>query len=278
MDFSAFPPLAALLDGAHSLLLGLAAALDPLAGPASAALAIVLVTLAVRAALVPLGVRLVRADLARRRLAPRIADLQRRHRRRPEVLQQKTLELYRAEGVSPFAGILPALAQAPVLGVLYGVAVSPQLNGHANELLGATLLGAPLGRSLPSLVAAGAWPQLLVPLAVVAVVALVAALTRRQGLAWQASGASAAGSGPSAAAAANATAPGAGALPGLARALSWMPFLTVAFAAFVPLAAALYLAVSTAWTLVERGVTRRVLMRGGEPGPAATARPAATPR
>ena len=73
-------------------------------------------------------------------------------------------------------------------------------------------------------------------------------------------------------------APGAGAMPGLARTLSWMPFLTVAFAAFVPLAAALYLAVSTAWTLVERGAIRRVLTRGGEPGPAATGRPAATPR
>ncbi|MBN9607451.1 MAG: membrane protein insertase YidC [Actinomycetales bacterium] len=288
MDFSAFPPIAALLDGAHSLLLGLAAALEPLAGSASAALAIVLVTLVVRAALVPLGVRLVRADLARRRLAPRLAELQRRHRARPEVLQQKTLELYRAEGVSPFAGILPALAQAPVLGVLYGVAVSPQLNGHANELLGATLLGAPLGRSLPLLLAAGAWPQLLVPLTVVAVVALVAALTRRQSLAWQAAGAAAAGrsnagagaagSRSNAGAAASAAAPGAGAMPGLARALSWMPFLTVAFAAFVPLAAALYLAVSTAWTLVERGAIRRVLTRGGEPGPVATARPAATPR
>ncbi len=33
----------------------------------------------------------------------------------------------------------------------------------------------------------------------------------------------------------------------------------VVFAAFVPLAATLYLAVSTSWTLVERFVMRRIL-------------------
>ncbi len=41
--------------------------------------------------------------------------------------------------------------------------------------------------------------------------------------------------------------------------LSLLRFLTVVFAAFVPLAATLYLAVSTAWTLGERGLMRRVL-------------------
>jgi YidC/Oxa1 family membrane protein insertase len=47
------------------------------------------------------------------------------------------------------------------------------------------------------------------------------------------------------------------------RALSWLPFATVLFAAIVPLAATLYLAVSTTWTLVERTVLRRVLSRSG---------------
>ncbi|MEO8527698.1 MAG: hypothetical protein ABI435_01335 [Pseudolysinimonas sp.] len=38
LDFSAFPPLAALLEGAHSLILGLAALLEPVAGGAAAAI------------------------------------------------------------------------------------------------------------------------------------------------------------------------------------------------------------------------------------------------
>lgn len=128
MDFTAFPPLAALLDGAHALITGLAGLLEPLAGSAAAAAAIVLVTLLVRAALVPLGIRQVRAEIERRRLAPQLAELQRRHQKNPELLQKKTLELYQREGVSPLAGILPALVQLPFVSLLYGVAVSPTLS------------------------------------------------------------------------------------------------------------------------------------------------------
>ncbi|HET7247181.1 MAG TPA: hypothetical protein VFJ07_20335, partial [Streptosporangiaceae bacterium] len=50
---------------------------------------------------------------------------------------------------------------------------------------------------------------------------------------------------------------------GTQAALAWvLPFTTVAIAAFVPLAAGLYLATSTAWTLAERAVL-------GPKGPAA---------
>ena len=237
MDFSAFPPLAAVLDAAHSALLGLAGILEPLVGPAAAALAIVLVTLAVRALLLPLGVLQVRAEVTRRRLAPRLAELQRRYRKNPERLQRETLELYRAEGVSPFAGMLPALAQVPIVSVLYGVAVSPTLNGHPNALLGETLFGAPLGLSVPAL-ASG--PAVLVPLALLLGMAVVAWFTRRQTLRMAAAGPAA--DGP---------------LAGMTGPLSWLAFLTVVVAAFVPLAAALYLAVSTTWTFVERTLLRR---------------------
>ena len=239
MDFSALPPLAAVLDTAHALLLALAAALAPLAGSAAAALAIVVVTLVVRAHLVPLGVLQVRAETARRRLAPQLAELQKRHRKNPETLQRKTLELYRDAGVSPFAGMLPALAQVPVVSVLYGVAVSPTLNGHPNELLGETLFGASLGQSFTAMLAAPSL-SLLAPIGLMTVMAVVAWLTRRQTLRMVA--ASPAAEGPLA----NAT--------GI---LSWLSFATVVIALFVPLAATLYLAVSGAWTFVERTILRR---------------------
>jgi YidC/Oxa1 family membrane protein insertase len=239
MDLSAFPPLAAVLDAAHSLLLGLAALLEPLAGSAAAALAIVLVTLVVRAALVPLGVLQVRAETARRRLAPQLAALQKRYRKNPEMLQRKTLELYRDAGVSPFAGMLPALAQLPVVSVLYGVAVSPTLNGQPNELLGETLFGAPLGQAFTAMLAApGLW--LLVPIGLLTVMAVVAWFTRRQTLRMAAAAPAAEG------ALANAT--------GI---LSWLSFATVVIALFVPLAATLYLTVSGGWTFIERTILRR---------------------
>jgi len=238
MDFSGFSPLAAVLDAAHAGLLALAALLDPLAGTAAAALAIVLVTLAVRAALIPLGVLQVRAEVSRRRLAPKIAELRKRFGKNPETLQRKTLELYQENGVSPFAGMLPALAQIPIVSVLYGVAVSAQLNGHPNELLSETLFGAPLGHSFTTLLGE---PTLavLVPIALLLIMGVVAWFTRRQTLRMSAAGPALEGP-----------------LAGATGILSWLSFTTVLIAAFVPLAAALYLTVSGAWTFVERTILR----------------------
>jgi YidC/Oxa1 family membrane protein insertase len=48
-------------------------------------------------------------------------------------------------------------------------------------------------------------------------------------------------------------------MQGLGPALSWLPFITVVFAAVVPLAATIYLSVTTAWTLAERVILRRVM-------------------
>ena len=53
--------------------------------------------------------------------------------------------------------------------------------------------------------------------------------------------------------------PGQEALPGLATVARVLPFVSVVVAAFVPLAAAVYMVTSAAWTLGERAVLRRVL-------------------
>ena len=96
----------------------LAHLLAPVGG---AAAAIVVFTLAVRAALHPLTRRAVRGERARLRLAPKLSDLRRRHAGDPTRLAEESMALYRAAGVSPFAGLLPVLAQAPVFIVLFNV-------------------------------------------------------------------------------------------------------------------------------------------------------------
>jgi YidC/Oxa1 family membrane protein insertase len=45
--------------------------------------------------------------------------------------------------------------------------------------------------------------------------------------------------------------------PAMLRIMSALHYLTAVFAVFVPLAAALYLTVTVAWTLVQRVVLRR---------------------
>jgi YidC/Oxa1 family membrane protein insertase len=242
MDFYSFPPVAVALDGAYSVVTWLAAALTPLTGTASAALAVVLVTSAVRLTLIPVGVSQVRAEFTRRRLAPLLQDLRRRHAKNPELLQRKTMQLYAEEKASPFAGCLPTLLQAPVLSLVYGLFVLPAVNGHVNSLLEAELLGVPLGTSFAALLTGGAvgW-QTLVFVALLTGIGVVAWASRRMAVRAQQP----------------ADVPEQ--LRSVTQALSWLPFLTVVFAAVVPLAATLYLAVSTAWTLVERTVLRRVL-------------------
>ncbi|WBU39114.1 YidC/Oxa1 family membrane protein insertase [Homoserinibacter sp. YIM 151385] len=252
MDLFSFPPIAAVLEAAYTGLHALGLLVTP-------ALAIVLVTLAVRAALVPLGRMQVRAELVRRRLAPKLRELQRRYRKRPEVLQRKTLELYQEERTSPFAGILPALAQAPFLSVLYALFVMPQIAGHPNALLDETLLGVPLGRSWLSLVGDGDWMSAGIVTALLLVAGTTAWFSRRQALRF-----------------AEPLVPGDAQSEQshrMLRIMSWMPFMTVVIAAAVPLAAALYLAVSTTWTLVERTLLRRSLGLLPPEAPAAGARP-----
>jgi len=243
VDIYTFGPVAAVLDAAYSVVTGLQHLLDPVAGGASAALAIVAITLLLRLLLIPVGRSQVRAEFTRRRLAPRLQELQRRYKGKPEVLQQKTMELYTNEKASPIAGLLPALAQAPVLSVVYGLFILPSVNGHANGLLAENLFGAPLGTSFAHLVTTGAIStDLLVYGALLVVIASVAFASRRVALAF--------------------TRPADVAAPAMARmnaALSWLPFVTVVFAALVPLAATIYLAVTTTWTLVERQVLRRRL-------------------
>jgi YidC/Oxa1 family membrane protein insertase len=245
MDLYAFPPIAAVLDGAHALLMGLADLMDPVIGASSAAAAVVLITILVRTALIPVGVSQAKAERTRARLAPRLAELRRRHAKDPERLQRETMALYSSEGASPFAGCLPLLIQAPIVGIIYALFILPTIAGHPNALLEQTLFGVPLGSSLAGSVVSGALtPEVLVVFGVVvAAIALVGELTRR-------------------AFRPETPAPAAGAsapfdLAGAQRLIGLLQFLTAVIAVFVPLAAALYLLVTVAWTLGQRMLLRR---------------------
>jgi len=243
VDIYTFGPIAAVLDAAYSVVTGLQHLIDPIAGTASAAVAIVLITLLLRLLLIPVGRSQVRAEFTRRRIAPRLQEIQKKYKKNPEMLQKKTMELYTSEKASPLAGMLPTLAQAPVLSIVYGLFILGSVNGHANDLLTEQLFGVPLGTSLAHLVTTGVFSlDLLVYAGLLLVIAAVAFAQRRVALAFNK--------------------PADDAAPAMARvnaALSWLPFITVLFAALVPLAATIYLTVTTTWTLVERQVLRRRL-------------------
>jgi len=254
VDLYSFAPIAAVLDAAYTVVIALSELIAPFAGASAAALAVVLITLVVRAALIPVGVAQIRAQLTRERLAPRLRQLQQKYKGKPELLQRKTMEFYAAEKASPLAGCLPTLAQAPVLTAVYSLFAHSEIAGHANTLLTHTLGGAALGANLFVTLGTGlaaVWPYLVL----LVLLAIVVELSRRATVRFTGSAA-----GPTAGQG-QGQGQGQEALPGMAGVLRWLPFVSVLFAAFAPLAAALYLVTSAAWTLGERAVLRRVLAR-----------------
>ncbi|MDY0810298.1 YidC/Oxa1 family membrane protein insertase [Kitasatospora purpeofusca] len=233
----------AILDPAVGLAHDVVAALAQLV---PTALAIVLFTVCVRLALHPLARAAARGEKARARLAPRIAELNRKHKGRPEKLQASLAELYREERASPFAGCLPMLVQIPFFSVMYRLFTTP------NDLLGHTLFGAPLGLHVGSAHGAGEWAVFAVLYAGLAALGYVNFRKARRAQAKQA--AQPAQSAKSA--------QGTPAQPGLAF-LPYLSFGTVLFAALVPLAAAVYLLTTSTWTAAERAW----LHRDGAPEP-----------
>ncbi|MEB4614123.1 YidC/Oxa1 family membrane protein insertase [Leucobacter sp. M11] len=261
MNIYDFAPIRALINGAYWVVTALSELLAPLAGGASAALAVILLTVLVRTLLIPVGRSQVKAGITRERIAPKLQEIQKKYRKNPELLQRKTMELYAAEKASPFAGCLPVLFQMPVLMGVYGLFILPEIGGEPNELLSRTFLGIPLGTGFLGQITAGevTWTSALVFLAIIVIIAVVAQFSRR--LLTPPTPPQQARPEPQ---------PGMPAMPdlsGMMRVMSFMPFMTAVIAAFVPLAAALYLMTTTAWTLVERLVLRRVM--GATPIPKA---------
>lgn len=212
-----------------TLVASLSEALEPAFHASATAAAIVLFTLGVRLALHPLARAAVRGEKARARLAPRVAELRRKHGQVPERLREKVSELYRKEGASPVAGCLPMLFQVPVFFLMFRLFTSD------GALLGHTLLGARLGGRWADALADGGLfggPG-LVYAGLFALTAAVATWTFVRGRRAASAGRDQA-------------------VPALARQLPLLSFATLVTVAVVPLAAALYVVTSSAWTAVER--------------------------
>ncbi|MBM2623788.1 membrane protein insertase YidC [Actinoplanes sp. LDG1-06] len=126
--------------------------------------AIVFVVLTVRVALLPLFVRQMRSQRAMQRLAPEMKALRDKHPGDIQALGTAMTELYRREGVSPYASFVPLLVQAPILFGLFHVLrhLRPTITDPASQTLygwtaaqfheasHATLLGAPLASTFSS--------------------------------------------------------------------------------------------------------------------------------
>jgi YidC/Oxa1 family membrane protein insertase len=200
----------------------LGAALASLGMPA---LAIVLFTIVVRLALHPLARAAVRGEKAKAKLAPEIQKLQKKYGKDLMRFSEESQKVYKSNGVSMFAGMLPMLATMPFFMVMYRVVTTP------NPLLEGTVFGVSLSAHFTS---SFAW----VFFVLFGLLAVVAYLTVR----WQRSRMT--------------STPTPGFMTGLVKVL---PFGTILVAAYLPLAAGLYLLTTTSWTIAERALLYRIL-------------------
>jgi YidC/Oxa1 family membrane protein insertase len=83
---------------------------------------IVVLTLIVRAALLPLVIRQYRSMRQMQVLAPQIKEMQRKYKGDKRKQQEELMRLYQENNANPFASCLPLVAQIPVfLGLYYGL-------------------------------------------------------------------------------------------------------------------------------------------------------------
>jgi YidC/Oxa1 family membrane protein insertase len=267
------------VDAAYSLVSGFTGILTPVLGGLAAGAAINAFTMAVRVLLMPLSLRALRGQAAQARLAPQLQALRQRYARQPEKLQQEMSALYKREGTSMFAGFGPTLLQWPFLSVMYLLFRSPHVGGKTNTLLSHDLLGVPLGTHWLSgagvLSAQGA-----VFLGVFALLAGVCWLSARLARRWTPVPAAPPAPTPALAPSrppsakrpptpAKARPVSAKAVPAPAQPpqvpggalVKALPYITVVIAAFVPLAAGIYLIISTAWSIAERFIWRSRVSR-----------------
>ena len=116
---------------------GYASEVPLLAAIGAYGVAIIAITLVIRAVLAPLlQFQLVtsrRAMMEQRKLAPQVAELRKKFKKDPQRLNTETMKLYQEHGINPlgqFVGCLPMLLQMPVLIALYYVFTSFSSHAH----------------------------------------------------------------------------------------------------------------------------------------------------
>jgi YidC/Oxa1 family membrane protein insertase len=94
---------------------------------------IVLFTLLIRALLMPLDAKSRKSMRKTQKLQPQIAALQKKYKNDKDKLNQKTMELYKKEHISPLSGCLPMLLSLPILFGMFGamnILAHEQIAGH----------------------------------------------------------------------------------------------------------------------------------------------------
>jgi YidC/Oxa1 family membrane protein insertase len=125
-------------------------------------LSIIGLVIVMRAAMIPLFVKQIKASRKMQLIQPELQKIQKKYKGKTDpdsrqAMTQETMELYRKEGTSPFSSCLPILVQSPFFFGLFRVlnglqdiatgkkdAIGPMTNAVAAQAESATIFGAQL--------------------------------------------------------------------------------------------------------------------------------------
>lgn len=82
-------------------------------------MAIILLTLLIKAIFWPLNAKQYESMSAMRKIQPKLKELQTKHKDNPQLLQKEMMDLYKKHNMNPLSGCLPMLIQLPILFMLY---------------------------------------------------------------------------------------------------------------------------------------------------------------
>ncbi|PID83027.1 MAG: sporulation protein [Clostridiales bacterium] len=90
-------------------------------------LSIVILTIIVKTALLPLVLSQLKSQEALSKIQPKLKELQKKYKNDKETLNIKTMELYKENNANPFASCLPLLIQLPIIIALFAVLKEPEV-------------------------------------------------------------------------------------------------------------------------------------------------------
>ena len=105
-------------------------------------LAIILLTVLIRACLLPFNIKSAHSNRRMQEIQPEVKKLQAKYKNDPQKMNTEVMSLYKEKNVSMMGGCLPSLLPMPILMALYYVFYNmPQIDGQS--FLWITNLGAP---------------------------------------------------------------------------------------------------------------------------------------
>jgi YidC/Oxa1 family membrane protein insertase len=95
--------------------------------------AIMLLTLTVRTAILPLSVKQFRSMKEMQEVQPKMKALQEQYKSDPQELNRQMMAFYSENKINPFGGCLPAIIQLPIFIALYSTLTSKSFIDHVNH-------------------------------------------------------------------------------------------------------------------------------------------------